>query len=962
MSITLTCPQCKKKYVLKDDSRAGKKFVCRVCNVALQSEQKGVSNAARPVSRTAVSSDDTPDDAKEALKNKRDVVSGKYIIINKLGQGGMGTVYKAWDTSLKRYVAIKMLLPSIDEPLREEAIKRLILEAQTSAKLSHPHVLQVYEAGEHNGNYYISMEFVDGGTLEEYWRARHQVSIIDGDNETIIYEKPSRQAVLEYLIILKQVIEGVAYAHSQNIIHRDIKPENVLLQINNDGRIVARVSDFGLAKNTASNVRLTVTGAIVGTPMYMSPEQASGEKMSGLSDIFSIGAMLYKLCAGTEPFSGDGVLEVLKAITNNDPVPPGRLNNAVDKDLETIILKAMAKEPSKRYADARELSGDIERYLKGESILARPLSLTYRAGKKIRKNKLAFAGMSVGFIMLIAVAATLWKASAERRAAEERKQKETAAINEVQLVWMGASESFIEFYKNSGDTDKVWESVNEAIEKLTVSINNCPTANGYFYRGFLYKEKSDLDLAEKDLTEAININPDMAMAHILRGIVYFKKMLELENLRPSITWEDQGKIMDNLIMLARKDFEKISERPEGAGTPADIPGQFKKYKKVFEAISCWKRDKDAKKSLKLLQEGYEEFKSEDFLYWLGVVEESDEAGREYFNRALKIRPQYPEVYFALAVMERKRGNNDNAVQNYTKAIEINPYYYRAYISRGDIKFYLKDYDGAIKDFTAAVGLNRSYPYGYYYRGLSRYMKKDYDNAIEDFSAIIKILPNYMNSYNNRGNVKFAKGDLDGALGDFMISLKSFPDDPNVHFNIGLIKMKKKDFAGAIEHFSATVKKSPDDARAFFERGNALASMKDFARAMEDYNESIKLMPASSQFYTARAKTLADCNDFDGAIKDYNIAVKLSPLALDNYTGRAEAKYLSGDYAAAIDDYSTFLILFPENAEIYCNRGNAFLKMGMYEQALSDYQKAVKLDPALETGLVRLIKDLQDRLR
>lgn len=348
---------------------------------------------------------------------------GEYEVLEEIARGGMGIVFKARQQKLNRIVALKMILAG---RLADKAdVERFHREARAAGRLKHVNIVPVHEIGEHEGRQYFTMDFVEGQSLAEIIR-----------HETLSPQKAART--------VKVMAEAVQYAHHEGIVHRDLKPANVLM----DQEGEPHITDFGLARmlesvDEESRAELTATGQILGTPSYMSPEQASGKQalVGPPSDIYSLGAILYASLTGRAPFVADSPVDTLLQVMRNEPVSPRDLNPSVPKDLETICLKCLSKEPHKRYGTAQELADDLNRFLEGRPVVARPVGPINKAIRWCRRNRtvatllcLLFVSMAAGTAISVnyAVEATrLAKSeSTQRKQAEENRELAEDALED----------------------------------------------------------------------------------------------------------------------------------------------------------------------------------------------------------------------------------------------------------------------------------------------------------------------------------------------------------------------------------------------------------------------------------------------------------------------------------------------------------------------------------------------------
>jgi eukaryotic-like serine/threonine-protein kinase len=459
MTQTLSCPQGHHWPANGNGSPSDSDIYCPVCGLPVKSPARldatlcNVTPApARPVRPLAAVADTTlgPDDDQHtgraladgpsidldvtlqkpvdsangptsAVVKDNASTAGTYEILELLGRGGMGVVYKARQLGLNRLVALKMILAGTHASAEDRI--RFQIEAEAVAEMQHPNIVQVYDIGTRDGYPYLSLEYLGGGTLQTRLAA-------------------DRPAPEESARILEHLALAIHFAHQRGIVHRDLKPANILFQAHGEpsvGFAIPKITDFGLAKRIDCNRDHTQSGSILGTPNYMSPEQADGGRIGPATDIFALGAIFYDMLTGQPPFTGATVVETLDKVRHQEAIPPRRLNPKIPRDLETICLKCLEKAPARRYATAQDLADDLHRFLHHEPIQARPVSPTERCAKWLRRHPTRAALIGLSVLMVLGAFAWVvqqWQhAEAQHRAAVERRREEK----------LKEAESFIKF-------------------------------------------------------------------------------------------------------------------------------------------------------------------------------------------------------------------------------------------------------------------------------------------------------------------------------------------------------------------------------------------------------------------------------------------------------------------------------------------------------------------------------------
>ena len=409
-AVQATCPKCAR--VIAASAPRG---LCPSCLVSSVFDLLG-----------GVEADDAPEMPAPAVANER---VGDYELLEQIGRGGMGVVFRARDTRLHRIVALKLILAG--KLASEVEVKRFQAEAQAAAQLEHPNITPIYEVGESDGRHFFAMKLMEGGSLAGKVISETVISNqsrrASGDalnTDSLVTDYSSLKA---RVVLITTIARAIHYAHQRGILHRDLKPGNILL----DAKGEPAVTDFGLARRIEDDSELTLSGAVLGSPCYMAPEQAAGHshEVTIGADIYSLGAIFYELLCGQPPFSGATALETMRRVIEEEPLPPGQLRQKAEgrrqkqgarvtstsafsippsafSDLETICLKCLAKQPARRYASAAALADDLDRWRRGEPILARPVSGVERVWKWVKRRPASAALIAVcatalvGFIFL----------------------------------------------------------------------------------------------------------------------------------------------------------------------------------------------------------------------------------------------------------------------------------------------------------------------------------------------------------------------------------------------------------------------------------------------------------------------------------------------------------------------------------------------------------------------------------
>jgi serine/threonine-protein kinase len=880
-----------------------------------------------------------------------------YEIEREIGRGGMGVVYLARQCRLNRLVALKMLLPEACG--NEQQWRRFQTEAEIIARLHHPHIVQVYEVGEIDGRAFCSLELIDGGNLAE---------ALDGQ------PCPPRVAAE----LLATLAEAVQAAHEKGVLHRDLKPANVLLSFSRDaessersapaytqGRrdanvpanalrsedsasrlngVVAKLTDFGLAKQLTTDQGLTESGMVMGTPSYIAPEQVQGRvrELGPPADVYSLGAIFYEILTGRPPLLGPTVLETLQLVLSHDPLPPRSLQPRIPRDLETICLKCLHKDPGRRYGTARELSKDLRRFLSGEPVRARRAPVWERAARWVRRRPATAA--VIAFLVLAAAGGTylvrqheLDRLEAARRQAE-LGDAVVSALDKVadlrqQARW-GEARAVLEQVRQqlgpAGAEDLRRQVAQAEAELVLVDQLDAARLKGSVWMGSGFDNASAVreytaafrDAGLGDETEAAEIVAQRIRESAVREQLVAalddwamwlgnqeparrEWLLAVARLADPDSWRNRSRAAE--VWRNRRALERLAREANvselSPQTVFALAGQLR---------GC---GADSVPLLKAAQRRY----PGDF--WLNmelgsvlVASKRDEEGLGYLRAAVALRPRAGAAHTNLGLALAQAGRVDEGIAEYKKALEIDD-----------------------RNVYARTNL-----------GGALYQKGRVDEAIAEARKAMEIDPMVFQAPANLAMALYDKGLLDEAIAECRKALKLEPRHASSHSILGRSLQDKGDLNGAIVAFRKLVEIEPGDVSAHCSLAHSLYQKGRLNEAIAEYKKTLELDPKLSAVHDAIGIALRDKGRLDEAIAEHEKALEIDPKNVDahNSLGVTFCDF-QRDYGRAEACFRKALELDPKNAQIYMNLGNALRHQGRVDEAIAEYHKAIKLDPKLD---------------
>jgi serine/threonine-protein kinase len=751
----------------------------------------------------------------------------RYEVRERAGEGATSVVYRAWDRELGRPVALKLFRESAG--FTETARERFRREVHAAASLSHPNVVTVHDAGSESGRLYLVMELVDGRPLSDRLREGGPLQ--------------------DQLRTLARAARGVAAAHEKGIVHRDLKPANILVTTSGD----AKVGDFGLAHLADAGSELTKTGATLGTPQYMAPEQVQGrsKEVTPRTDVYALGAILYELLTGRPPHLDTEIVELYRRILIEDPVPPRTLRPAVHADLQTVCLRALEKDPARRYSDAKEFADELDRHLAGEPILARPQGALAQVWKKLARRRVA-----------VAIAATLGAVIVAASTMIVRTQR---AVTEYQDAYDRGNELWnraVRMVRGEG-FDKA--AVDDLAQKAVAGFGQASLAFPDRVEPWLMTARCRLllgrgDLAEEAWAEALKRDPGSFAARYERGKYYLGTYASLRR-------SPEMQLSDGRLRLGKMPPERAEAAPWRLKGEADL------------------RQARQARSIEPSELGYLEG-------LLAYGEGSYAAAAKALAGYAAANPWDPQALVLVGSSFTLAGDPEAAIRHLSLALRLEPraLWYKAradaHCGSGQLERAVEDYDSALRLHPGDADVRCNRAVALQALGRLEEAERDADRAIE-------LLPASARAYAIRGSVRAGRRNLDGAVDDFGKAALHDPFLTEAYNNLGNVLAQRGELDEAIEQYDLAVNLDADYAVAYSNRGTAWARKGMFDKAAEDYRASLKRDPRNPETLYRLAQSLDALGKREEAVLQLRQALEEAP---EGWPRRGAAARLLKDWA------------------------------------------------------------------
>jgi serine/threonine-protein kinase len=838
-----------------------------------------------------------------------------YELLGEIGRGGMGVVYEARQVRLGRVVALKML--GAGARAAPEELARFRHEAEAVARLQHPNIIQIFEVGDVDGLPFFSLEYVEGGSLAEKLRGG---------------PLPADRAAG----LLEVLARAVHYAHRRGILHRDLKPANVLLTAD----AVPKVTDFGLAKHLEGDAGQTHSGAVLGTPSYMAPEQAWGKNrdLTPAADVYALGAILYEALTGRPPFQGATAYDTVDQVRRQEPVPPRRLQPKVPHDLETVCLKCLEKEPAQRYANAADLAEELSRFLRGEPVLARPAGPLTKLAKWARRRPAAAALGGVGLAAaLLAGGGGLWWAGARAALRADTEQAMTRAMGQAEQLRDQARAMSPADPAGAAAALAAWRQSLAAAEKA-VEVGAAGLAGAEMARraGRLRAQAQEgVEAARKDARLLVDLDEARMARSALAGLLF--------DLAGSARAYDRA--------FSRYRLDVLGPRGAAVGALRRLPGWLREAAVV--ALDDWaicEGRREVRRRLRMVADAADDDAWRRRLRRARGLESlkalAAEAGKGLEAEAGAKRPPAVSAHL-LGRALLGAGARAEAARLLRRAQRRYPADFWINLNLGDALWEpgrgaTAELDEAIGYLRATVARRPLSAVAHYNLGTALRDRGHLAGAIAAFRQALALDPKYAHAHNNLGTTLAEKGDRQEALASYRRALALNPKYAVAHYNVGKILEDRGDVAGAIAAYRKALARDPKLAPAYNNLGNVLQTKGDVAGAVAAYRRALSLDPKDAKVRTNLGNLLANQGDLPGAIAAYRRALSLDPKLPSAHLRLGNALLGQGDVREATAAYRKALSLDPRFAEAHCNLGYALRRKGRLRESLVCYRRGHEL--------------------
>jgi serine/threonine-protein kinase len=738
---------------------------------------------------------------------------GDYEVLERIGQGGMGLVYKARQKRLNRLVALKMILAG--RFASETDVKRFQNESAVVAELDHPNIVPIYEVGEHDGYNYFSMKLIDGGNLD-----RHKSEFP---------ANPRRAAQ-----VIATVARAIHHAHQRGVLHRDLKPSNILI----DSAGQPFVVDFGLAKRAKSTLELTQPDANLGTPRFMAPEQVARDRgaVTTATDVYGLGNVLYVLLTGTSAAQGITPSEVLANVTDRNPESPSKLNRRVPRDLATICMKCLEKQQPKRYGSALDLADDLERWLAGEPIKARPSGLIGRTWLWCRRHP------AEAILGSVAAASTLF------------------------IVAIGGWLKFDATRKDADIEQRVAQEWDKAIRSLEGGQR--AQANEAFGRA----------------TGLSSTASAAARARVAPRLADLETLFRLEDIRMNhLEAEEDGLGFVRAAALYAQAFRDYGIDVDG-GSPAEIADRIKQRTlrhALVSALDDWSHnvaDHAGRARLLAIADAAENQPGSLASQVRRALAQADKPALLKLAATPRLAQEKPSTVVSLATGLREQDAFEQAVGLLKLEQEQQPgdFWLNLELATTLLLWRPADRDAALPYLTASLALSNRNPAIFAYVGNTQLKASKLRAAADSYRQAIHVKPDFAVAHANLGFVLNERGELKEAETVLVKATELDPRNPRSYYNLGLNLQRQRANERAALAYRSAIRLKPDYAEALNNYGNTLTSLGRFEEALAAFDKAIALRPAYARAHFNRGYLLDQLRRFDEARASYHRAIYEKP--------------------------------------------------------------------------------------